>query len=170
MHCSLLKQLHYFCYLNYSCGCPGPCTALCGIQFRHVAGLHCVGNELTTERVTEFSHQKEEVLRPDAVMDCSTLRKDSNAIGMVTVTVPALKGSRTPGTHFLSCTHTHCCLLSHHSASHPHSCSSRVMILLPIRAVSPASYLKAPEALNLMESNEDVNINWTLHLLITLGL
>lgn len=67
---------------------------------RHLAGLRCIGNELTTERGTAFSHQKEEVLRPDAVMDCGTLRKDSNAIGVVTVTVPVLKGSRTLGNAF----------------------------------------------------------------------
>lgn len=85
----------------------GLCMLPCGIQFRHVAGLYFLGNEFTSEWITKFSHQKEEVLRPDMVMHSRTLWKDSNAIGLVTVSAPVLEGPLTPGTAFSSAVHTH---------------------------------------------------------------
>ena len=135
----------------------GLCMLPCGIQFMHVAGLHFVGNEFTSEWITKFWHQKEEVLRPDLVMHCRTLWKDSNAIGLVTATASVLKGSFTPGIAFSLAVRTRTAVCSPAPPSptlFPHSCSSHVALLLPIRTVNLASYLKASEPLNLMVSTK----------------
>lgn len=98
------------------------------------------GNAFTSEWITKFAHQKEEVLRPNTVRHCRALWKDSNAIGLVTATAPVPEGS-----YRWDCTFFGTCTAVCSPALLPHSCSSHVVLLLPIRTVNPASYLKASE-------------------------
>lgn len=134
----------------------GLCMLPCSIQIRHVARLHFVGNEFTSEWITKFSHQKE-VLRPDVVMLCRMLCRDSSAAGRGALTAPVLKGSLIPGAAFSLAICTCAAVCS--PTPFPLSCSSHVALLLPNRMVNLAFYLKASEPLSLIVSTEDVNIN-----------